>query len=348
MLITVFLILFIFCIRGAAFVKSGYNSNYLSISQCNFVKGVCIIWVFIRHINQYILANGYKASSIGDDSYFGIELRPGQFIVVMFFFFSGYGIIEQYKKKGREYISSIPKKRIISTLINFDISVLFFIVLNLLLNKTMTIGQVFLSFIAWDSVGNSNWYIFTIILCYILTYLTLRVNPDSNKGQAETIIIFSLFLISMFVLSLYKESWWYNTMLCFPLGMIYSKYQVKIERLFQSYYIKVFLILFGLLFAFLLIPYPLRGLTYNLASMSFALIMVLLMMKFDLNSKYLQWMGQKLFPLYVYQRIMMIAINEMPWGKDFITSYPLIYIFICFMSVLLIAYFYPKWQVSIK
>ena len=90
------------------------------------------------------------------------------------------------------------------------------------------------------------------------------------------------------------------------------------------------------------------GMTYNIESMCYALIIVLLMMKMKSNNKYLQWMGQMLFPLYIYQRLMMIAIFETSRGKIFIVSYPIVYIFICFVAMVLIACLYPRWRFSIQ
>ena len=72
------------------------------------------------------------------------------------------------------------------------------------------------------------------------------------------------------------------------------------------------------------------------------------MMKMKSNNKFLQWMGQMLFPLYIYQRLMMIAIFESSGGIIFIATYPMAFILICFVAVVLIANLYPRWQISIQ
>lgn len=41
----------------------------------------------------------------------------GQLIVVMFLFYSGYGVMESVRSKGTAYIKSIPFKRVLSTLV---------------------------------------------------------------------------------------------------------------------------------------------------------------------------------------------------------------------------------------
>lgn len=211
MLILIYFILILLSLIGVKFLKGNFNLDYLSIKQCNAVKGFFIIIVFIGHINQYIVKTDYVANSLGDVAYFRITSAIGQLMVTMFLFFSGYGIMESFKRKGVSYINSMPRKRILTTLINFDIAALCFLVLNTLLGKSYSINKILLSFIAWESIGNSNWYIFCILLCYSYAFIVLHFFKD-NKHLIY-ISIFSLTIITVIILSYYKQPWWYNTML---------------------------------------------------------------------------------------------------------------------------------------
>lgn len=241
----------------------GYDPDYLAIDRCNAIKGLFIALVFISHINQYITKSGYVSKNIGDELYFTITSAIGQLMVVMFLFFSGFGIMESFKHKGATYVKTMPQKRILMTLMNFDIAVLFFIVLNLFLGKSMTIKQAFLSFMAWDSVGNSSWYIFCILLCYLLSYIVLNIYGKYYNSKSIYIYAFSsifiLSIIAVIVLSFLKESYWYNTMLCFSFGMLYSIAKDKIECVIQSYYYQSLFVLFATFFLMRYNPLPLRG-----------------------------------------------------------------------------------------
>ena len=345
MLFVIYILLFIFCFIELRFFYTGYNNDYLSKNQCNAVKGFFIILVFLSHINQYILKSGYRPSSLSDDVYFHITSTVGQLMVVMFLFFSGYGIMESYKIRGSSYLSTMPQKRILITLLNFDVAVLFFVLLNIILGKSMTLSQILLSFIAWDSIGNSNWYIFCILLCYSVAYIALTISSNLNRA---ILLVFCLCVIVMITLSFFKGSWWYNTMLCFPLGMFFFQMKSKVDLFIPSIYIVILVSLTFLFFVFRNCTLSMYAMTYNIESMCYALIIVLLMMKMKSNNKYLQWMGQMLFPLYIYQRLMMIAIFETSRGKIFIVSYPIVYIFICFVAMVLIACLYPRWRFSIQ
>ena len=189
-------------------------------------------------------------------------------------------------------------------------------------------------------------------MCYTLSFAVLYLYNKffclRNVYIYALLPIFFLSIVAMIVLSCFKAPYWYNTMLCFPFGMLYSEMKGRIERIVQLNYFGNLIILIVILLILRYIPISLRGLVYNLEALVFAMIVVLLMMRIELDNRWLQWMGQKLFPLYIYQRLSMMTIYELPGGKSFISSYPLIYIMICFICVLIIASQYYRWQIKLS
>lgn len=173
-------ITFVVLLLLVLFAKSrltGWNEYYISKETTSTINGLFIWFVFMSHFTQYLPSSA--GNIVGDNL--------GQLVVVMFLFYSGYGCSVQYLAKGESYLSSFPRKRILSTLINFDIAVCAFVAVGLLLGKSMTMRQVVLSFVCWDSIGNSNWYIFVIILCYVLFWfaagaLRRKVNVIRGGG----------------------------------------------------------------------------------------------------------------------------------------------------------------------
>lgn len=352
MLALLYIVYIFFCLFGLKFLIGKYNPKYLSKEQCNAVKGFFIVLVFFSHINQYIYKSGFDPLTFGDIIYFRLTKAIGQLMVTMFLFISGYGIMESYKKKGIAYIKTMPKRRILITLLNFDVAVLCFVALNIFLGNKLSFTKVMLSLIAWDSVGNSNWYIFCILLCYLLAFIVFyfyeKYLPKDNKKYIPVLVtLFILTISTIIILSYYKQPWWYNTMLCFPFGMLYSTMKEKMEVVIQKHYYICFLLLILLFIVARYTPFSMKGLTYNIESIFFVMIVILFMMRTKLNNKYLQWMGQKLFPLYIYQRLIMMAIYEIPGGKSFIMSYPILYVIICFGCTLLIASQYHRWQITL-
>lgn len=309
-------------------------SDYLGREQCDSVKGIFILTVFFAHFMQYVRMAGGHA----------IDIRLGQMIVTLFLFYSGYGVMESIKKKGDEYVKSMPKRRILTTLLNFDVAVLAFILLDLLLGRSITIKQSFLSFVCWDSVGNSNWYIFAIIVCYLTAFIACYKSQFRRWGGVISFVILSFVMLA---LALVKDSWWYDTILCFPAGMIYSQYKSRIEVLCSRFWWPVMLSL-GLATYILLRRWSpiVYGFGWNAKAIIFAFTVVLITMRIPVRHKAIGWCGRNLFPLYIYQRIPMLALFTLD-PQGFATWRMPIYFFICFIITLAIAKLYPKWQVKL-
>ena len=170
-----YIIITLFLIVGITYHKTEFYDGYISKEQCNCIKGFFIVVVFCRHIAPYLVDAGYDFSIFGDSLFRHIDGRIGQLLVAMFLFYSGYGVMESIKKKGSNYLDNIPKRRLMPTLANFDVAIVLFLIVDLCLGIHYDTKDVLLSFIGWKSVGNSNWYIFVILCCYLSTYITFKV-----------------------------------------------------------------------------------------------------------------------------------------------------------------------------
>ena len=158
-----YIIILLLSLYGISFIKSGFNQDYISKEQCNAIKGIFILFVFTRHIWPYLSKFGYDFSAPGDSLFINIDRWMGQLLVVAFLFYSGFGVMESIKSKGEPYIDNMPRKRILNTLLNFDVAVFVFIVIDLILGINLKLNTTLLAFTGWTSIGNSNWYIFIII-----------------------------------------------------------------------------------------------------------------------------------------------------------------------------------------
>ena len=281
------------------------ENNFLSFDQTNALKGIGIMTVFFNHIyNDYLTPNNVLHHPYLDEPFVFFESIMTGLFVGMFLFFSGYGVLESVKKKGTTYINYIPLKRLGTTLLNFDIAVLVFLIVNLLFKIPLSPQHVLLSFIGWESLGNSNWYIFAYLCCCLVSYLALKVFPSRKK-----VIILTFLLITMYcaLISHHKQPWWYNTIFCYPVGMLYSEYKERINQLFSQRYAICCL---AVLVTFV-VTFSSNAISFNIASVSFCFLCVLFSMRVSLNSKPLIWLGANLFPLYIYQRLPMYVIGHL-------------------------------------
>lgn len=257
-----YIIILVLALWKLTYKINGFYDDYLNKEQCNAIKGIFILTVFVRHCIPYLIRSGYESSSWLFELYNVINGFLGQLIVVMFLFYSGYGVMESIKQKGNGYLKSFPKKRILGTLLNFDVAVICFLVMDTILGLHYPTSQICLSIIAWESIGNSAWYIFVILLCYLFTFLCFYKSRDYKKSC--WVLLISLFS-SMIVLSYIKEIHWYCTILCFPLGVIFSLYKDYIEKMLKKQYALIFL---SLGVSFILLHYgpipDFRGVSFNL------------------------------------------------------------------------------------
>lgn len=343
------LLLLVFCIFLLCFYRidcrlDGFNESYISKDNTNSIKGIFILLIVITHALPYIERTSYDFTRLGDGILVWLVQHLGQLVVVMFFFYSGFGIGESYKRKGENYLKGFPRKRLLTTLLNFDVAVFAFLLLGLFFGTSMTIKQVLLSFIGWETIGNSNWYIFVILLCYTFSYITLRL---PIKMLYKVILLFLFCFVA--ILWLFHEKGenmcWYNTIMSYPLGFLYSVFKEKIERfLMKFYWHSCVILLLAFVVLFRCSPDQLC-LSFNALSMTFALLVVLMTMKVRIDNPPLRWVGEHLFPIYIYMRIPMILLYESQ--PALVANHPAFFIIISLAVTLIIAYFYKHWQIKL-
>ena len=323
-------IIFIMLLLNVDFYGKRFNRNYLSKDNTTTINGFFIIMVFFSHFQQYILV-----MSSYDLYFYKIIGYIGQLMVTTFFFFSGYGIYESVKKKGENYIKNFFNNRFVPTYINWSIILIVYVVLNIIMGggkTTLSYTKIILSFIGWDSIGNSNWYMFDIFILYLFFIIVF----NAFKKNSIRIISFTLLtIIFILLLSVFKDSYWYNTLLCFPFGIIYSYFKEKLDGMInnnRNYLIALLIILLLFVASYLFIRVFNNDILYNIVACSFVLLIVMVLMKFKLKSCILHWFGKNLFWIYIIQRIPMIVFNN-----KINNNY--LYFMICFISTIIMVLF---------
>ena len=341
-----YLLAFVILLFGVRIQREGFFADSLSKEQTNAIKGFFILMVFISHCMLDIRKTGYEF--VGQLDSIGMQIRSefGQLVVVMFLFYSGFGVMESYIQKGRDYVKTFPKNRILTTLLNFDIAVVAFVVLDFLLGIKLGWKQVVLSLSGWESVGNSNWYIFVVLFCYCVAYVAFLTIPSNSNRRKALWVASLLIVVGMVALSFLKPSRWYNTILCFPAGMFLSTYKDRILFICKGHYLLALLISLVVFVVFRVLPLPsLHGLIFNIQGIAFAFLVFLLTMKIKTGNVVLHWLGINLFPIYIYQRIPMVAIAGIAGGQ-FVCNYPFVFIVSCFVVTCLIALGYKYWRIK--
>ena len=350
----VFLIVLLFLICYKIHIAGkGICTDYLSKNKTDAIKGIFIIIVFTNHIKEYYVQAGADLTAWYDNAFFLPAKALGQLMVVMFLFYSGYGVAEAIKKKGEAYIRKIPKRRVLGTLANFDVAVVVFTVASLLIGKTVGAEQFLLSLVGWSDVGNSNWYIFSIIVCYALTYLSFRINR--KRGAA---LLCSFLVGYAFIMSFYKGTLWYNTVFAYGAGIMLSKHKDWLMTQWKQHYSR-WLVIAALGFLACLGCYltfykyfksnmeTTGAMVFNIMSVFFAYLIVLITMKVSIRNGLLVWLGTNLFPLYIYQRLPMMILTTL-FPSILVASHPYIFLILCMGITVSIAWGYQFIQIKLK
>lgn len=338
MIIFVLLLFVLTLWKSRLCLGSGYNNadlfhGALERNSTDSIKGIFILYVFLRHVQQYIPFEAVSGTL--DRLFLSADGLVRQLLVVMFLFYSGYGVMEAIKRKGAIYVNSIPKKRFLTTLLNFDVAVAFFIIVDLMLGLPLTWDQSLLAFTGWTSVGNSNWYIFCILFLYFAIYLAFKLINTPPPIALLCLIILTILYIG--VVQRYRGSWWVNTALAYPAGVVFSMYKGKFERFFVSRYWLSLIGCTALFLIFYILPIRAFYLTANLCAVFFAFLVVLVTMKWRIWNPALHWCGVRLFPLYIYQRIPMIIFATI-YGGTLPAAQPYIFVTLSLAVALAITY----------
>ncbi len=313
----VFFILFLLLIMFQEVKTADANSfhkDYLSKEKTNAIKGIFVILIVFTHFSQYV-----KLGGIYDRPYLSLQKHLNQMVVSMFWFYSGYGMMEATLRKGFGYVKGIPVKRFFTVLLNFDIAIGLFLIVGWFLGKTYDIKIILWSLIGWKSVGNSNWYIFAVLVLYVIYFLAFFCLRWMEKRRELGCYIGAILLTAgavgfvYFQMKLGRPGYAYNTIVLLPLGCWYSLLKKPIEKMVMhndyTYAFAAMCMVFAYCVSFVYRwQHGIEG--YTVWAVSFTLMVVLLTMKISFCNPVLVWFGNHVFSIYILQRIPMMILQQ--------------------------------------
>lgn len=295
-MMTIYLgILAIISLIGVKINKTG-DDRYLDKEHSTSLKGIFVAVILLSHFNQYITIE----NTAFNYPYLLFFERIGQLMVTPFLLFSGYGVMLSIdKKKG--YLNSFLKNRVVKTLIHFDLAVVLFYLMNLVLGINYSVNPL-LVLIGWDSVGNSNWYIFVLLCLYLITYLVFTMFKN-NKRLIQLIVLSLLSLALIGLLIMTKSDYWYDTITAYVLGVWYYCYKDVMNKVLNKYY-WIILIVSALLTAALnILGYRGYGVANVINSAVFCILLLVVTFKLEINNPIIGLLGNYVFEIYILQRI---------------------------------------------
>ena len=314
------------------------NSDHMSKEMVNSIKGFFIFMIFLGHIFS---SEDFSHPYLDDIYYKYVRLRTGQCVVTMFLFYSGFGIMESIKNMGMEYVDKIPVKRILNVLLQFDSAVLLFAVYRLMTGTHYGVKKMIQSLVGWESIGNSNWYIFCVLCLYVFTYISFVVFRNNHIKA-----VFGVFVLTiLYIAVLHNEGklrCWYDTILCYTLGMIFSLYRYKIEAVINESR-KTWLFFLGIFMVGHYMAFYYRNdnaILYEVWVFCFVAAIVTFTMRYVFDSAILRWGGDHLFGLYILQRLPMMILKPYMLTAHASVLQKYMYVAVCFAATIVMVVMY--------
>lgn len=227
MYLLAFSILLLFIVSIANLTPPHIRNEERFTRECTYMlKGLLAIFIVLHHLSINCHLDGILGLFLN-------QFRPwGIYVVGIFFFVSGYGLMAQYNSKGNTYLESFFSKRFCKLLPAF----IFFTVLRKVLNYIQVPNySLWLDFKTFILTGNGfcMWFIPALMIYYIFFYITIKFIENKSYAVWTNLLIIVVFSV-LLKLCGYGE-WWYVSSMCMPIGTIYSNYEVTIYTYFSKH-----------------------------------------------------------------------------------------------------------------
>ena len=313
MIIFVLILVAIIC-SGLTVAKKGeFFGDYMSPKNTSTINAVFSVLIFLSHAVSYVSVSGPL-----DTPYLSLSTFLSHLVVVTYLFFSGFGIMESIKKKGTAYVKAMPVNRLFKLWYHFAIALLMYTVVRVgIMGVKYSLKDYLLAYTGYTTIGNSNWYMFVVFAMYIIVIVSFLIFRKSNvAGIAFTCVLSVGF--GVFESKMELPVWYYNTIICFVLGMVYSMVKPYVDKIIMKNEIIWYTAMTGsvALFAYFSRNRSDSFVHYELF-VSFAVVMlVVLMMKVNIKSSVLDWFGEHIFSFFILQRIPMLLLRHWGYSKN--------------------------------
>ena len=303
---------------GAQYM-SDWNDSYTTRDQTIVLRGAMALGVALHHMAQKTCApwHPYQYRVHGLDPF----LHVGYLFSSVFLFCSGMGLYRSLRQKP-DYLKGFPRKRILPIIIAFYLSEILYTAVRLAMGRRMD-AITAIWYLSGLHMANPNaWFVVAIVFLYLIFWTAFR------RCRREGIAILSVALFALAYAALgatvghqdnwwMQGEWWYNSIMLFPLGLLFGKYENQITAFLKKGYLFWLILSFA---ATLLLfrqsewinnngwgYYGTGGISRSLMSAglqwcvatAFTSCCFLLMMKIRFGNRALSWLGSESLGFYL-------------------------------------------------
>ena len=190
------------------------------LKQTKSIQAICIIGIMLHHLAQKTCAPWLQSDLIRHGLDFFVPI--GYLFVAVFFFSSGYGLLESYRSR-ENYLDGFIGR-------HFAPIILIYLITEAL-------------FWAYGSVKSPyTWFIAAILYLYLVFYLSFRF--CKKTWIAIAFVALGIVLYCVVCDWMVLGGWWFNTVGLFLIGLLYAENEDKVNSFIGRYtYVQMLLTL---------------------------------------------------------------------------------------------------------
>lgn len=183
-----------------------------------------MLLIIIHHVVSYLYYEYSNAATCMLPIY--LTQQFGYLGTRLFFFLSGYGMVCSLRKNMVNVL--YVKKKCNSIFLPYALSWLVYLCFLLLLDRSLLQVDLWQKFMLFSTPRGVLWFYNVIVVLYIVVLVLFRV---SRTEKRNAFIVLILTLVYMPVANRSGLSGcWYNSVVCFPLGMLCAVYKPIVEK----------------------------------------------------------------------------------------------------------------------
>lgn len=204
------------------------NEDYLSLDNCNAMRGLFALAPLIGHTADFVAHNAYTDWW----TYYGHAVVGG------FFFFTGFGLMKSHIHKpdySKGYLTKrLPKIVIPYIVVTIGYQGAYFIFKGFLYPPLRIITKIF----EGDPIVAYSWYVVHIIMFYIWFYILMKICKKHYLLMVLGGLLYYIGTTELFI-SRGFGTHWYQTSIALVLGMVAALHEKQVLSFMKRYYLIV-------------------------------------------------------------------------------------------------------------
>ena len=218
--------------------RGSWNEDFTSLKQTKILQGISALGVMLHHMAQKTCASWVPRAYVVHGLDFFVPI--GYLFVGIFFFCSGMGLYKSFRTKP-DYLKGFFRRRILPVVIAFYLSEFLYTAVRLLMGEKLDLVTVFFYLSGLHMTNPNAWYVVVIPFFYLAFWAAFRC----CRREGTAVFLVFLLVLGYAVLGASVEpqtswwlqgEWWYNSVMLFPLGLLFAKLEEKITGVLKKGY----------------------------------------------------------------------------------------------------------------